>query len=161
MKLPAKIEKKMRLVLVPSIFCSERKEAYEILSKLANDGDTVVVPIPDVDRTKADFRVVLGRSDDGMHKIGTKNEYAKEIPKKKFCIPLKRYRILSSRHQLFFLSKKNKAALCIHERRIMLDLVRLKSRTKRNSATTRWRFFGLAKLKILKRLVFEKRVLRM
>lgn len=48
----------------------------------------------------------MGRSDDGMHKIGTKNEYAKAIPKKKFCIPLKRYRILSSRHQLFFLSKK-------------------------------------------------------
>lgn len=61
MKLPAKIEKKMRLVLVPSIFCSERKEAYEILSKLANDGDTVVVPIPDVDRTKADFKSCIGK----------------------------------------------------------------------------------------------------
>jgi hypothetical protein len=40
-------------------------------------GGTVIIPIPDVNRVKADLRkilgVVLGKNEDGLYKIGTKD----------------------------------------------------------------------------------------
>jgi hypothetical protein len=69
---------------------SARKEAHEKLNKQAKRmkmisdathppvdvGSNVILPIPDVDRAKADLRnlvgVVLERNDDGLYRIGTK-----------------------------------------------------------------------------------------
>lgn len=69
---------------------SSRKEARENLSKQAKKmkrisdathppvevGDNVIIPIPDVDRAKADFRNVIGvvlEKNEDLHKIGTKD----------------------------------------------------------------------------------------
>lgn len=67
-----------------------RKEAHENLKKQAKKmkivsdalhppvekGDNIIIPIPDVDRAKADLRniigVVLEKNQEGLHKIGTK-----------------------------------------------------------------------------------------
>ena len=69
---------------------SARKEALENLNKQAKRmkiisdathppvdvGGNVILPIPDVDRAKANLRnlvgVVLGRNEDDLYKIGTK-----------------------------------------------------------------------------------------
>lgn len=68
-----------------------RKEAHESLEKQARrmklvsdalhppveKGDNIIIPIPDVDRAKADLRniigVVLEKNQEGLHKIGTKH----------------------------------------------------------------------------------------
>jgi hypothetical protein len=70
--------------------CSARKEAHEKLNKQAERmkmicdathppvdvGGNVILPIPDVDRAKADLRNIVGlvleRNDDGLYRTSTK-----------------------------------------------------------------------------------------
>ena len=69
---------------------SARKSAYENLSKqtkkmkvmseathpILKVGDNVLIPIPNVDRAKADFRYVIGvvlQQADDLYKLGTKD----------------------------------------------------------------------------------------
>lgn len=74
-----------------------RKQAYENLKKQAKKmklvsdslhppvekGDNVILPIPDVDRAKADLRniigVVLEKNEEGLHKIGTKHGIVEKL----------------------------------------------------------------------------------
>jgi hypothetical protein len=83
--------------LVQSNISSARKETHENMQeqakrmKLISDathppvdvGGYVIIPIPDVDRAKADLQnivgVVLDKNEDGLYKIGTKDRVVDKL----------------------------------------------------------------------------------